>query len=316
MTALAGYVRLESEGRFRTAPDGTPVSVLVKFGDASLMIMSFDEEPITHWPLASLTRKKGPAPGGITVTPDNEAPERLEIDDADMVAAISAVCDGRGPALPPQPVRRRWPRRVAAIVSVAMVLGAAAVFSPHLLDRLAENLPDSARANLGVASLSAYAGSTRCSTPAGDRALVLLARQLAGPDGVPPGLMVAVLPPGAPDALGGAGRQVLLAHRVVLAAARPADLAEPVAQALAEARAATRTAAALRSAGVGAISEVLTGNLAGPRLTAAAVAGLNGATPPGTEIETAKLAHLAALDRDAIRLQPSEWLALRQICGR
>jgi hypothetical protein len=54
MTALAAYERLECEGRFRPDADAEAASVLVKFGDASLMIMSFAEEPITHWPLASL----------------------------------------------------------------------------------------------------------------------------------------------------------------------------------------------------------------------------------------------------------------------
>jgi hypothetical protein len=201
-------------------------------------------------------------------------------------------------------------------LAVVIVAGAAAQLSPRALDLLAENLPDSARASLGAASLAAYAGAARCSTPAGERALAALARQLAVPDRPAPGLMVAALPPGAPDALGGAGGQVLLAHRLVMAAAGPTDLAAPVALALAEAATAARTASALRAAGFGAIAEVLTGNLAGPRLTAAAVADLRRPMTDGPDTADIATAYMGRIDRAAIRLSPGEWLALRQICGR
>lgn len=312
MTALAAYVRLECEGRFRPRPDAAPVSVLVKFGDASLMIMSFREEPITHWPLASLARLAGPVGGRLTLAPDAEAPERLEIDDTDMVAAIGAVCERRatGP-LPPRRRRRSW-RWLAGVVIVTLLTGASVAVSPRLLDVLADNLPENARAQLGTASLSAYVGAARCSTPAGERALALLARQLAGPDGGVPGLMVAALPPGAPDALSGAGRQVLISHRLILAATGPGDLAAPVARALAEAAAAGRTASALRSAGLGALAEVLTGNLAGPRLTAAALAGLRAAPARGGAVADGVPPPAEAM----VALRPADWLALRQICAR
>ena len=54
MTALKQYQLLEAEGRYFDGKTAQPRDVVVKFGDASLMILDHDDMPITHWPLATL----------------------------------------------------------------------------------------------------------------------------------------------------------------------------------------------------------------------------------------------------------------------
>jgi hypothetical protein len=110
VTALKGLERLEAEGAFAPSPDAVAEPVLVQFGESALTILRFDETPIDHWPLASL-RRLAREDGAVTLSPDHDAPERLRIADADMIAAIETV--SRGLTAPPRrmnapsPIRRR-----------------------------------------------------------------------------------------------------------------------------------------------------------------------------------------------------------------
>lgn len=317
MTALAGYERLECEGRYWAGPDAPAQSVLVKFGDASLMIMTFGEEPITHWPLASLSTAGGPGPAAMRLRPDDAAPDRLEIDDPAMVAAIGEVCRSlrSAPVRPRLSRRWRWPLRLVVLAGL-LAAGSAAI--PPALDRFAEMLPEPGRARLGDAALRMLAGDRLCDDPAARAALGELARRVSPAGGPAVGLLVADLPDGAPAAIGAPGSQVLIARGAIAMADGPGALADAVALALAEARAARHTAYALRRAGIGGLPAALSGRLDSRALVEAAVAGLTRVRPVGTAVldDAAALRAAMPLDRMARPLGSAEWRTIRAICAR
>ncbi|MEO1612706.1 MAG: hypothetical protein AAFU55_10220, partial [Pseudomonadota bacterium] len=80
MTALAQYERLEAPGRYFDGETATPREVIVKFGDASLVIVNMSDLPITHWSLAGV-RDISHEGGGLTLTPDFDSDERLLVED-------------------------------------------------------------------------------------------------------------------------------------------------------------------------------------------------------------------------------------------
>ena len=144
MTALKQYQLLEAEGRYFDGQTAQPRDVIVKFGDASLMILDLTDMPITHWPLATL-RSLGAAGPGLSLIPDHGADERLTVTDGEMIKAIRAVCPRLEKA---EPVGgRRW-TRVAAWATLAV--GSIYVIIFHLLpalsDQLAELIPPEAEA--------------------------------------------------------------------------------------------------------------------------------------------------------------------------
>ena len=146
MTALARYDLLEAVGWYAERPEREPVEVLVSFGDASLTILRFDDTPLAHWPLGSLVETPGAAP--LTLAPDADAPERLALSDAEMIAAIRALRPG-GARKQPSAARaraRRLARRAAALAAAALAL-----FALWLATPLREQgLPDEPRPTLEV----------------------------------------------------------------------------------------------------------------------------------------------------------------------
>ena len=90
MTALKDYIRLESTGLWRSAPDAQRLDVFVFVGHASLVIANKAEEPLAHWSLPAIERlNPGQRPALFAPAPD--ATETLEIEDPDMIAAIETV---------------------------------------------------------------------------------------------------------------------------------------------------------------------------------------------------------------------------------
>ena len=132
-TALGRYALLEAEGEYYDGMTARPQEVIVKFGESSLTLFSLDDTPITHWALAGMRELDGPdGAAELRLTPDAEGDERLTIRDAEMIAAIRAVCpDLRKPLRQPGAKRRIAFWGAAAVGSVLLiVLVLAAARSP------------------------------------------------------------------------------------------------------------------------------------------------------------------------------------------
>ncbi len=319
MTALAAYERLEAEGRYAATPDAAECEVLVKFGDASLMIMTFDETPIDHWPLASLVRT---ADGGaaLSLAPDAGARDRLRLDDPAMVAAILEVCAALSTPGPSRMARLRRPLgRVAALAAAAGLVWAGWAATPAALDRLAAGLPVAARAALGEAAIAAWPGGRVCDSPAAARALAPLATRLSRAlGGAPVGLRVLDAPDTPAAALAAPGGRVALLFAAIDRAASPAAVAEAAAAALTRDTDAALTRAAVREAGLRGALGVLRGDLAVPRLARAAAGAMARPGPDDAEAARALLA-AAGLDDPAAAagaITPAGWRALKAVCDR
>jgi hypothetical protein len=318
MTALAAYERLEAEGRFAVRPGAPEREVLVKFGDASLMIMTFDETPIDHWPLASLVRARD-GKAELSLAPDDGAEDRLRIDDPAMVAAILEVCPDltRPPASPLARLKRPLKLAAAAVAGAALLWGAWAA-APLALDRLAAGLPKAARAALGDGAAEAYAAGRLCDSPAARRALAPLADRLSrGMGGAPVAIRVADVPQPPAPAVAGPGGRVVLFRATLDKAASPGDVAQAAALALTRTPDLALTQATVRAAGVlGGIS-VIRGDLAAPRLAEAAAA-LMAAPGPDDPVGAAALLVAAGLAAESAgaAIPPAGWRALKAVCEK
>ena len=176
MTALAKYERLEAAAAYYDGETARARGVIVKFGDASLIVVNHDDLPITHWSLAGV-RDISQAGGSLTLTPGYDGDERLVIEDRDMVAAIREVCpdlrQGRSISA------RSW-RKVAIWSAIALTSVYLIVFEivPSLADQMATLIPAEAEIAMGAQMAEQFADfltegedARFCSTPAGDVAL-------------------------------------------------------------------------------------------------------------------------------------------------
>src|SRR5690606_2169688 len=144
-------------------------------GDASLILATLDDTPITRWSLTGL-RDLGAGEGALSLTPDDDGDERLVLEDPDMVAAIRAVCPDleRRRAVP----RSRWRR---ASLWAAAALGAIYLIifhiAPALSNQMAKMIPPETEAAMGremakqFTSLLSKSEPRFCSGGAGGRAL-------------------------------------------------------------------------------------------------------------------------------------------------
>ena len=141
MTALDRYTRLEAIGQWREAPNQPPTEVVVSFGDATLVLSDLNENPLCHWAMAATNRVSLNGSHAI-YTPDTEGFETLEIDDAEMVEAISRVSSAESVGRH----KTRWLRWVFALFLFAMA-GGITYATPDLLRAQAERMtsPASAR---------------------------------------------------------------------------------------------------------------------------------------------------------------------------
>ena len=89
MTAIDKFIRLEAVGQWHE-PGEEPQEVIVSFGDATLQLASLQDVPLTHWSLLA-TSRIGTRGEAVIYSADPAQRETLEIDDRDMIRAISAV---------------------------------------------------------------------------------------------------------------------------------------------------------------------------------------------------------------------------------
>jgi hypothetical protein len=208
MTALKEYARLESVGVWRESPETQRRDVVLRFGEASLVIASQAGNAIAHWSLAAILRTN-PDEKPAIYAPAEGDPESLEIGDETMIDAIEKVR---------RLIARRRPRRgrlrawlLAALL--ALVLGLLLFWMPGALRRHAlAVVPEAAEEALGrelMAQILDISGRP-CASPDGEEALAALSARLLGPEG-----SLAILPGGVEGALALPGGIVLLGRDLV-----------------------------------------------------------------------------------------------------
>ncbi len=185
MTALDKFIRLEAVGWWFEAGRQEAREVIVSFGDATLQITSLKDVPLTHWSLLA-TKRVGTRAEAVIYSADPEQHEVLEIEDPDMIRAISAITSALAEPTP-APKWRRWLKRGLGLAALAALLWAA----PPLIYKATTLLTPPARmAALSddmVASLRAENGN-ECKDWLGGRALEGFAEKLM--PSAPPALWV------------------------------------------------------------------------------------------------------------------------------
>ena len=204
MTAIDKFIRLEAVGWWFEAGRQEAREVIVSFGDATLQIASLKDVPLTHWSLLA-TKRIGTRGEAMIYSADPEQHEVLEIEDTDMIRAISAVTSALTP--PPSKRKTRWLWRGAGL---ALLLGGLSQ-SPPLIYSMAGLTTSPARLAEVSETLRDEAGPA-CKDWLGLRALEDMAAVLF-PEQVPPVMTVV-------DGLGTAVRplpngDILLAKQTV-----------------------------------------------------------------------------------------------------
>ncbi len=184
MTALTKYQKLESSGLWRELPEAQRREVVVNLGDASLVLSDpRSETALTHWSLPAV-RRLNPGTLPALYSPGEDAAETLELQDADMIAALDTVRAAIARAKP-HPGRLRG----AIVGSTATMALALAIFwlPGALIRNTASVLPPATRAEVGrlaLADLTRITGAP-CSAPAGRAALDKLALRVFGAKNTP-----------------------------------------------------------------------------------------------------------------------------------
>ena len=263
MTALSRYQRLEAEGRWRIGAGATPRDVIVKFGDASLIVLAPDDTPLAHWPLASLREVEDDAPG-VALSPDIDSEERLWVADADMIEAIRAVSAELN-APPPRRRRRANVWVAAGLVAVAGAIWAAGWFAlPVVAERAIRGAPPGAAAALGAAATPAFVEAVlaappprMCAAGAGARAMTRLLARLGADDSA----RVLVYDHPRADAWPAPDGTILVARGLIDHAPSPEALAAALAHDLAHVAARDALAAAAAASGPRGAARGLSGAL-------------------------------------------------------
>lgn len=209
MTALTEYQRLEATGVWRPDPGAQRRDVVVSVGDATLVMTDRKDTPLAHWSLAALVRRN-PGQTPAVYAPGDDATEDLELDDADMIAAIEKVRRAVERARP-RPGRLRT--RIALVSALAIGLLGVFWVPDALIRHAARVAPLAARAEIGMTLLAHIEpmSGVPCHSPAGDRALQRMKTRLLGDR---PG-DIFVLRDGPPDAAHLPGGLILLDRSVV-----------------------------------------------------------------------------------------------------
>lgn len=292
VTALDRYAKLEAIGQYFDAHEDSPREVVISFGERSLIIMSLDDHPLAHWPLASLRANANPAQLPIKIAPDGVNDERLLLDDPEMSTAIAEVC----PDLYRSRSRsaRRLPLRA---IAGAMVLAGLSVFAflawPLLPGSLADLMTPKREAALGTAlaarmphMIEPAAPPALCIGEDGTAALHALAKRLQSASGSSLPLIFSVLDHPAADALLLPGGHVILFRGLLGAARTPEELAAILAHAAGHAERRDPINLVLDEAGLITTARMLFGNVTGSTVTGeAARILLDTPFAPGTEAD-------------------------------
>jgi hypothetical protein len=211
MTALRKYQRLECGGLWRETPQDQRREVLVRFGDATLVLSDPKSgTAISHWSLPAIERiNKGEEPPVFAPGPD--AAESLELTDPEMIAALGAVRNAVQAATA-KPGRLRG---VVLAASTAAVVLVALVWLPGALVRhTASVVPLAQRADIGQRALDDLIRVTgaACNDQLGLQALAALSERVFGPVDTP---ILYVLPEGVDMPLHLPGDVIVLPRRLI-----------------------------------------------------------------------------------------------------
>ena len=211
MTVLKKYRKLESRGLWRDLPEAQKREVVVNLGDASLVLSDpRSDVALTHWSLPAI-RRANPGARPAIYSPGEDATEVLELDDADMIAALetvaAAIASGRA-----RPGRLR-----TAILAglLAAVLGVTFLLLPGALVRhTASVLPPATRGQIGALALTDLTRLTGaiCENPGGVQALARLALRVFGPVDTPE---LVVVREGMEGALALPGERIVLSEVLI-----------------------------------------------------------------------------------------------------
>ncbi len=138
MTALDRYDRLEALGQWHNNLDGLGQEVVVKFGEASLVILSLDDDPLAHWSLSAIRLLRSKADHSIYAV-DGDSSAQLTIVDRpmrDALATVVARLDAGGQLHDRPQSRTRFFAGMALFCSLGMLI----LMSPALMRDLAHRL--------------------------------------------------------------------------------------------------------------------------------------------------------------------------------
>lgn len=211
MTALRKYQRLECGGLWRETPQDQRREVLVRFGEATLVLSDPKSgTAISHWSLPAIERvNKGEEPP--VFAPGPEASESLELTDPDMIAALGAVRHAVQAATA-KPGRLRGVLLAGAATAVVLV---GILWLPGALVRhTASVVPLAQRADIGQRALDDLTRVTgaACKNQLGLQALAALSERVFGPVDTP---ILYVLPEGVEQPLHLPGDVIILPRRLI-----------------------------------------------------------------------------------------------------
>ena len=275
-TALEKYARLEAEARFYDGQQAGPQNVMLGFGARTLVIVGFDNQAVTHWPLASLRALGRPGDETIQLVPDLTSDERVVLSDPEMIGAIRAVC----PHLYRRPANRRGIRRalfwaVGAAVSAVLILF---VLIPQMADELAEHVPPAREQALGDAvaqqleTLLTLDGSEPpgiCTAEEGVMALDRMRGRMSANISLPYPLRVSVVDHEMVNALALPGGRILIFRGLIEAADTPEEVAGVLAHEIGHVVNRDPVRGVLRAAGTAGIIGLLLGDFYGASVIAA-----------------------------------------------
>lgn len=177
MTALTKYQRLEASALWRDAPGARAREVVVGLREATIVLSDpRSEMPLTQWSLPAIVRLN-PGQMPARFAPDMDAGEELELDDAEMIAALNTVHRAIEARMP-RPGRLRGQILGATVLAV---LGVLIFWLPgQVKSYTAKVLPAISRADLGELALTDIARLTGqpCKAVPGRRAAAALAKRL------------------------------------------------------------------------------------------------------------------------------------------
>ncbi|WP_374374226.1 hypothetical protein [Tabrizicola sp.] len=211
MTALRKYQRLECGGLWRETPQDQRREVLVRFGDATLVLSDPKSgAAVSHWSLPAIERvNKGQEPA--IFAPGTDAHESLELDDPDMIAALGTVRQAVQAATA-KPGRLRG---VLLAGSAAAVVLAAVLWLPGaLVSHTASVVPPAQRADIGQRALDDLIRVTGepCKDQLGLQALAALSERVFGPVDTP---ILSVMPEGVEQPLHLPGDVIILPRKLI-----------------------------------------------------------------------------------------------------
>ncbi len=178
MTVLAKYQRLEAEAVWRASAEAQRKDVIVSIGEATITISAANGTALAHWSLPAIERLN-PGEEPALYAPGPQSPERLELAEPEMLAAVDSVLK----AIQSGTRNTGRMRRLVSLAAGLAIMVAAALWLPNAIVRYTASLvPDVARASIGtdlLAELDRVAGAP-CNAPAGLQALEQLDTRLFG----------------------------------------------------------------------------------------------------------------------------------------